>query len=241
MPAVTPQARKRQRVLVVEDDPALRAAYGQFFDETHAEEFRATLVADADQALAVIGEEPVDVIVLDWNLPGLPGAAFAKALRASAKTRSIGIIMITARKSGAETVQALAAGADDYLSKPFDWDVLLARLRSLARRNSLSFAGRLTKSFPGLELDLDADRLTLDGRYVRLAPKELALFQILISRPGITHSHSFLWEAVWGFESDRWMHTLKAAVSELRRKLGRKWGARLTSRSGLGYVFDPAA
>lgn len=238
---MTPPSRKRQRVLVVDDDPALRAAYGQFFDEAHADEFQATLVADADQALAVIGAEPVDVIVLDWNLPGLPGAALAKALRASAKTRAIGIIMITARSSGAETVEALEAGVDDYLSKPFDWDVLLARLRSLARRSTLSFSGRLTKTFPGLELDLDAGRLTLDGRYVRLSPKELALLQILVSRPGITHAHAFLWEAVWGYESDGWMHTLKAAVSALRRKLGRKWGDRLTARSGLGYVFDPAA
>lgn len=238
---MTSASRKVQRVLVVEDDPALRAAYGQFFEEAHAGEFRATLVADADQALQVIGEEPVDVVVLDWNLPGLPGAALAKALRASAKTCSIGIIMITARKSGADTVQALAAGADDYLSKPFDWDILLARLRSLSRRSSLSLSGRLTKTFPGLELDLDAGVLTLDGCRVRLSPKEFDLFKILVSRPGVVHSYPFLWEAVWGCESDGWMHTLKAAVSELRRKLGRKWGGRLTSRSGAGYVFDPAA
>ncbi|MFI5360627.1 MAG: response regulator transcription factor [Elusimicrobiota bacterium] len=232
---------KRRRILVVDDDPALRAAYREFFQEKHAEEFSASLVADAEQALSVIAAEPVDVVVLDWNLPGLPGAELAKALRSSAKTRSIGIVMITARGSSRDAVSALQAGADDYLSKPFDWDVLLARLRSLSRRSELTFGGRLTKSFPGLEFDLDADRLTLEGRHVRLAPKELELFRILVSRPGLVHSQAFLWEAVWGHESDHWAHTLKAAVSVLRQKLGRKWGDRIRSRSGLGYVFEPPA
>jgi DNA-binding response OmpR family regulator len=234
-------SRKRQRVLVVDDDPALREAYREFFVETHVDEFRATLVADADQALAVIGKEPVDVVVLDWNLPGLPGAALAKALRSSAKTREIGIIMVTVRDSNADSVRALQAGADDYLSKPFDWDVLLARLRSLSRRRELSFGGRLTEMFPGLEFDPGADGPVLDGRLVRLAPKELELFGIFVSRPGITHSCSFLWEAAWGYESANWAHTLKAAISALRRKLGRKWGARISARSGRGYVFDPAS
>ena len=233
--------RKRQRVLVVDDDPALREAYREFFEEAHADEFRAAFVADADQALAVIDREPVDMVVLDWNLPGLPGAALAKALRGSAKTRAIGIIMITVRTSSADEVQALQVGADDYLSKPFDWNVLLARLRSLSRRSELSLGGRLTEMFPGLEFDLDAGRLVLDGRRVRLAPKELELFRIFVSRPGVIHACSFLWEAAWGSESDNWTHTLKAAVSALRRKLGRKWGARISARSGLGYVFDPAA
>jgi DNA-binding response OmpR family regulator len=121
-----------------------------------------------------------------------------------------------------------------------DWEDLLTRLHRLFRRSSPRFGERSTETFSGPELDLDGDHFTIDGRRVRLAPKELELFRIFVSCPGITHPHSFLWGSVWGRESDACERTLKATVSSLRRKLGRKWGARISSRS-YGYVFDPSA
>lgn len=231
-------ARRTQRVLVVEDDPALRDAYRKFFDEFHGGEFKATLVRDGEQALGVLGHEPIDVIVLDWNLPGISGVDLAKALRAHTKTRSIGIIMVTAKTAVAETVRALEAGADDYLPKPFDWSLLLARLRSLSRRCEYTLGEHLTKSFEGLELDLDADRLKVDGRDVRLTPKEFQLLTIFLSRPGIVHAYAYLWEAAWGYESDGWERTLTVTMSALRKKLGPKWSERLKAHPGRGYLFD---
>src|SRR5665213_4514666 len=114
--AMTAHFCKRQRVLVVDDDPVLRAGYRRFFEEGHSGEFRPVLVADAEQALTVLGQERVDVVILAWNLHGLTGIEFAKALRDGSKTRSIGIVMITSRKSSADMIRALAAGADDYLT-----------------------------------------------------------------------------------------------------------------------------
>lgn len=229
---------KRRRVLVVEDDAELREAYRRFFEQQHPEEFSSMLVPDGEQALGVVRDGPVDILVLDWSLPGISGASLAKAMRAHATTRAIGILMVTAKSSSAETVFALDSGADDYLVKPFDWSVFLARLRSLARRAEVTLERRMSRRFPGLELDLDADRLVLDGALVRLTRKEMGLLKIFLSRPGVLHGHAYLWEAVWGYEADGWEHTLAVTLSSLRGKLGSKWGARLQSHKGVGYVFD---
>jgi DNA-binding response OmpR family regulator len=151
----------------------------------------------------------------------------------------LGILMVTAKSAAAETVFALESGADDLLAKPFDWNVLLARLRSLARRSELSLELHLTKSFPGLELDLDADRLKVDRVPVRLTPKEMGLLKIFLGRPGLLHAQAYLWETVWGYEADGWERTLTVTLSSLRGKLGPRWGSRITSHSSRGYVFEP--
>jgi len=235
------RGRHGLNVLVVDGDPAVRRALREFFEKTHAGEIRAEFAADAGAALAVVRRKPVDVVVLDRDLPGLPGDVLVKALRRGARDASIGIIMIAGNDDPEhEVIEALEAGADDCLSKPYDREVLVERIRSLFRRRSLSFGERLAKTLPGLEFDPETGRLAIDGRVIRLDAKELELFRILASRPGITHAHSFLWESVWGGEADGWAQTLKAAIISLRRKLGRKWGARVGARSSFGYVFDPA-
>jgi len=229
---------ERQRVLVVEDDEEMRRFYRGFFNHLQDGEYSVVIVPDGEQALGVLGHEPVDIVVLDWGLPGISGASLAKALRANAKTRAVGILMVTGKSSPAETVLALESGADDHLAKPFDERVLLARLRSLVRRSALSFDHHLVKRFPGLEFDADAERLRVDGRHVPLAPKELSLFKIFLQRPDILHSRAYLWESLWGYECESWDHLLNAMISSLRRKLGPRWGARLKSQKGAGYIFE---
>lgn len=231
------QAINRPKILVAEDEAAAREAYRRFFEELHPDEFSAIIVRDGEQALEILREQPMDVLIVDWALPGISGASLAKALRSHAKTRSIGILMVTARSTAADTVFALQSGVDDYLAKPFDWNILLARLRSLARRTGLTLGEHATRRFPGLELDLDAERLTVDGERTRLTPKELALLKIFLLRPDIVHSQDFLWQAVWGHDSDGRDHSLMACISSLRRKLGR-WGARLRVHKGSGYIFE---
>jgi two-component system phosphate regulon response regulator PhoB len=230
-------SRRRTRVLVVEDDPAMRDSYGRFFRELHPDEFAATLVADGEQALAVLRSAPIDVLVLDWNLPRITGPALAKALRSQARTKSIGIIMVTALGGAPATVSALDSGADDFIAKPFDWSVLLARLRSLIRRSDDAASQRLRKLYPGLELDVSIENIVVDGRSVRLSPKESELFRILLTRPDMVHSRRFLWDAAWGVESEGWEHTLAVTVSSLRKKLGPRWGPRLEVRRRIGYCF----
>ncbi len=229
---------KRHRVLVVEDEEEMRLFYERFFAAHAGEGFQALVVPDGEQALDSLRHEPVDLLVLDWVLPGISGASLAKALRAHPRTRTLGILMVTAMTSPNDIVAVLDAGADDHLGKPFDEKELLARLRSIARRQTFSLEARVQQRFPGLDLNLDSDRLRLDGRDVPLTPKELELLKIFLQRPGMMHTRAYLWYALWDYESELWEHVLTATLSSLRRKLGPKWGAHLTAHRGRGYAFD---
>ncbi|MBI3288219.1 MAG: response regulator transcription factor [Elusimicrobia bacterium] len=228
---------QRQRVLVVEDEAPMREFYRRFFAHLAGEGYSAMITPTAEQALEALALGPQDLVVLDWHLPGITGAHFTKALRAHARTRSMGILVVSALGAPANVVAALEAGADDHLAKPFDEKVLQARLRSLARRRTMSFDAHYARNFPGLELDLNSERLILDGRPVSLSPKEMELFKIFLQRPDVLHSHAYLWEAAWGYESTQWHHVLVATLSTLRGKLGRRWASRLRSIHGRGYVL----
>lgn len=229
---------KLQRILIVEDDPGMREFFVRFFDRLRDEGFTAVVVEDGERALDILQHEPVDLVLLDWNLPGISGEVLLRALRAHPKTRSIGVLMVTGKCSPAEEIQALDSGADDFLAKPFDKEELLARLRSLSRRRELEIGRHQASRYPGLELDPDADLVHVEGRRVNLTPKEMGLLGILLRRPNTLHTYAELWEALWGYESRSWEHLLVVTVSSLRRKLGPEWGARLKSRVGEGYVFE---
>lgn len=231
-------AVKLQRALIVEDDPEMREIYVRFFERLRDEGFTAVVVEDGERALDILQHEPVDLVLLDWNLPGISGEVLLRALRAHPKTRSIGVLMVTGKCSPAEEIQALDSGADDYLAKPFDEDELLARLRSLSRRRELKIGRHQASRYPGLVFDPDADLVRIEGRRVNLTPKERGLLGILLRRPNILHTYADLWKALWGYESQSWEHLLVVTVSSLRSKLGTEWGARLKSRKGKGYVFE---
>lgn len=229
---------KRQRTLVVEDDPEMRALYASLFDRLWDEGFASVIVENGERALDILRREPVDLILLDWNLPGISGQAVLRAVRAHPKTRAIGVLMVTGKCSPAEEIEALDSGADDHLPKPFDENVLLARLRSLGRRRALENVRHPVFRFSGFEFNLDDDLLLIDKERVRLTPKEMGLLGIFLHRPGQLHANGFLWDALWGYESERWEHLLIVTLSSLRRKLGPEWGGRLKCHKGRGYVFE---
>lgn len=228
----------KQRALVVEDDREMREYYRRFFENLSGEGFAAVLAEDGESALDILQNEHVDIVLLDWNLPGISGESLLRALRAHPLTRSIGVLMVTGRCTPAEEIQALDSGADDHLAKPFDEKILLARLRSLTRRRELTFVRQIPARYDGLEFDPVANLLQIDGRRVNLTPKEMGLLGIFLQRPNILHAHTYLWDALWGYESDRWEHLLVVTLSTLRRKLGTKWGPRLKAHKGKGYVFE---
>lgn len=229
---------KRQRTLVVEDDPEMRSLYARLFDRLRDEGFASVIVENGERALDILRREPVDLILLDWNLPGISGQAVLRAVRSHPKTRAIGVLMVTGKCSPAEEIEALDSGADDHLPKPFDESVLLARLRSLGRRRAAGSGERRSFLLPGLEFNLADDLLLIDKVRVRLTPKEMGLLGIFLERPGQLHANAFLWDALWGYESERWEHLLIVTLSSLRRKLGAEWGARLKCHKGRGYAFE---
>ncbi|MBI5623435.1 MAG: response regulator transcription factor [Elusimicrobia bacterium] len=230
----------RHQVLVVEDEEEMQGLYQRFFEQAHAAEFSWLLAKDADSALTRLAGEPLDLVILDWTLPGLPGLAVLKALRQDARTRALGVLMVTGRSSPEDAVEALEGGADDFLPKPFDERVLLARLRSLLRRRQLNMEGHRIYELLGLKWDLDADRLWVDGRRVRLSPKETDLLRVFLERPDMLHSRAYLWDMVWGYEAATWEHILDATLSSLRRKLGPRWGGRLETHKGKGFSLTTA-
>ena len=228
----------QQRVLAVEDDRGMRDFYKRFFSGLYPPEFSASVVKNAEEALDVIHANPLDLMIVDWALPGISGLDLIRALRSHPKTQSLGILMVTARAGADDAVDALESGADDYISKPFEDRVLLARLHSLARRREEIRSQHEVYELPGLKLDVLANKLVADGRTVRLAPKEVELLRLLLARPDITHSSGFLWDAVWGYDTDRWEHILTVTISRLRTKLGPKWGPRIVSHRKKGYGFS---
>ena len=171
---------KCQRVLVVEDEASMREVYRAFFKKRLFPEFEAVIVPDAEQALGILEEQAMDIVVLDWGLPGISGAHLAKALRADSRTRALGILMVTAKTSLGDEIVALESGVDDHMAKPFDENVLQARLRSLSRRRERNFARSQTDLYPGLTADWNAGRITLDGCPIHLTPKEIDLLQIFL-------------------------------------------------------------
>jgi len=216
----------------------MRDVYARIFETLLDDGFAAVIVSDGEQALDLLRLEPVDLMVLDWNLPGISGESLLRALRAHPKTRSIGVLMVTGKCSPAEESQALDFGADDHLAKPFDTRVLAARLKSLRRRRELTLHQVRKLGFPGLAFDLDADLVLVEGRRVHLTPKEMGLLALFLRRPNILQTYERLWDALWGYETERWEHLLIVAMSSLRRKLGEKWGERLKCHKSKGYVFE---
>jgi len=216
----------------------MRGFYARFFAGLAAEGFDAVIVGDTPQALAVLRGEPVDLAVLDWNLPGISGERLLRAIREHPKTRSIGVLMVTGRDSASDEVQALDFGADDYLAKPFEDATLLARLRSLRRRRERSLEPAFPGRFAGLDFDHAAGLVTFGTKSVRLTPKEAGLLWVLLNRPNVRHTPEQLWNHLWGYESTRSRQMLDAAAASLRTKLGEAWGGRIRFIEGEGYVFD---
>lgn len=227
---------RRQIVLAVDDEEEMLRLYERFFATLGGADFRCAVAPDGERALGILAHEPVDLLLLDWGLPGISGLSLVKALRANPKTRDLGILMVTGKGTPNEIVNALDAGADDHITKPFEDNVLLARLKSLARRREATMDQTACRRLPGLELDSDAIRL--DGHPLALPLKELHLLRIFLHRPNVHHTHSYLWNEVWGYESDNWRHILITTISSLRGKLGPVWGKKLQSHRSQGYSFQ---
>lgn len=182
------------------------------------EEGHSVLAVDnGDDAVDQATSSAFDLIVLDVMLPRRSGVDVVRALRALGQTMPV--LLLTARDTGADIVEGLDAGADDYLTKPFAFDVLVARLRALARRPSLQHAATL--GVDDLTLDPAAHTAHRRGQLLPLTRTEFRLLEILLRRPGRVVTRQALMQSVWGFERDVEANTLDAFVRLLRQKIDR--------------------
>src|SRR5580704_10698535 len=180
----------------------------------------------------VLRTEPFDLLLLDLGLPGSDGLKLLKGLRA--RGESLPVLIITARDAVSDRVAGLDAGADDYLIKPFDLDELGARIRALLRRK----AGRSTASLEhlGVVLDPAAHRVTRDGEEIALAPREFALLQLLLERPGVILSRAQIEERLYGWGEEVESNAVEVHIHGLRRKLGAQF---IVNVRGVGYRVRP--
>jgi len=203
------------RILVVEDEPAIAELVAIHL--RHAG-FEATIAADAEEAQAAIDAVLPHLVVLDWMLPGRSGRALAREWRATPRTSGLPIIMLTARAEEADKVSGLDAGVDDYLTKPFSVNELLARIRALLRRRSPEALDAVVEVGP-LRLEPATRRVSAGDREVRIGATEFKLLHFLMTHPDRVHSRSQLLDRVWGDHVFIEERTVDVHIKRLRETL----------------------
>ncbi len=201
------------RILVVDDDPQIRRVLkvtltGQGYEVDEAK--------NGEGALERLRDARFDLVLLDVNMPGIDGLEACRAIREGSE---IAIIMLTVRDNEADTVAALDAGADDYVTKPFKTPELLARIRAALRRtpSSQGPTGRLTLG--SVEVDFDARQVRAHGRRLHLTPKEFDLLRYLAGHANKVIPHRQLLQAVWGPDYGDQVDYLRVVVNQLRKKI----------------------
>ncbi|WP_432570051.1 response regulator [Kineococcus sp. SYSU DK005] len=223
------------RVLVVDDEPGLRRA---LTINLSARGWDVTAVGDGTSALEAAARTHPDVVLLDLGLPDLDGLDVLAGLRGWS---DVPVIVLTARTSSADAVDALDAGADDYVTKPFAMDVLLARLRAAVRRRSAGEGTAVEVVDAGaLHVDLARRTVTRHGEPVKLTPTEWHLLQVLVTNAGRLVTQTELLKEVWGPAYGRETNYLRVYVAQLRRKLEETPSEprHLITEPGMGYRFE---
>nr|WSZ18903.1 response regulator [Streptomyces canus] len=224
------------RVLVVEDDPQLVRA---LVINMQARHYGVDAAPDGATALRLAAARQPDVVVLDLGLPDMDGVEVIKALRGWTR---VPVLVLSARRASEEKVAALDAGADDYITKPFSMDELLARLRAAVRRTeALPLAPETTVvTTDGFTVDLLAKKATRGGHDVRLTPTEWHLLEILVCSPGRLITQKQLLQEVWGPSYGSKTNYLRVYMAQLRRKLEADPAhpRYLITEPGMGYRFE---
>jgi two-component system phosphate regulon response regulator PhoB len=220
------------RILVVEDESAIAELIS--INLRHAG-YEVSIAPTADQAQFEVDRVLPDLVVLDWMLPGQSGIALAKRWRTQARTRELPLIMLTARAEEADKIAGLDAGADDYLTKPFSTNELLARIRAVLRRKAPE-ALETVVEIGGLKLDPSTRRVGRGAQEVRIGPTEFRLLHFLMTHPERVHSRAQLLDRVWGDHVFIEERTVDVHVKRLREALEPVQCARMIETvRGAGY------
>ncbi|QQM45412.1 response regulator [Streptomyces liliifuscus] len=224
------------RVLVVEDDPQLVRA---LVINLQARKYGVDPAPDGATALRLAAARQPDVVVLDLGLPDMDGVDVIRALRGWTR---VPILVLSARRASDEKVAALDAGADDYVTKPFSMDELLARLRAAVRRTKTAPLAQETAmvTTDDFTIDLLAKKATRAGHDIRLTPTEWHLLEILVTSPGRLITQKHLLQEVWGVSQSNKTNYLRVYMAQLRRKLETdpSHPRYLITEPGMGYRFE---
>lgn len=219
------------KVLVIEDDPTV----GEFVKRGLEEQrWTVDLVADGAEGEALARSQPYDLVILDLRLPGRPGPEVLRNLRAWGFERPI--LVLTAQDAIDAKVETLRAGADDYVTKPFAFEELLARVEALARRPRALASPRITVA--DLEIDLDSHQVRRAGQGIELTPKEFLVLEYLARHAGRVMSRTLITEYAWGYHFDPGTNIVDVVITHLRKKVDAAHDRKLiTTVRGVGYVL----
>ncbi len=225
-------------ILIAEDEPAQMELLRYNMESA---DFRTVVATDGASALALIEEETPDLVVLDWMLPEMSGIEVCRRIRGRPETRSLPVIMLTARGEESDRVRGLETGADDYLVKPFSQAELIARIRALLRRSRPALTDEQL-SYGGIVMDIASHRVSRDNTPVQLGPTEFRMLRFLMERPGRVYSREQLLDQVWGRDVYVESRTVDVHIRRLRMALDVE-GAPDIIRTvrGAGYALDMSA
>ncbi len=226
------------RILVVDDDPQIRRVMRVTLT---GQGYEVDDVKNGEAALEKLRDARFDLVLLDMNMPGMGGLETCRAIRAQSE---VAIVMLTVRDAESDKVEALDAGADDYVTKPYTAPELLARIRAALRRTPWTHGPTGKMALDSVEIDFDTREVTSRGRRVRLTPKEFELLRYFVAHPNKVLSHRELLQAVWGPDYGDQVDYLRVFVNQLRKKIEKSPSnpAYLLTEPWVGYRLQlPAA
>ncbi len=227
--------KKNPRILVVEDEQAIREMLA--FTLRRAE-FEVLEAGDTREATEILAGTRPDLLLLDWMLPGISGVDFARRLRREEATRELPIIMLTARGEEESKLKGFAVGADDYVTKPFSNQELVARIRALLRRAGSSREEEILE-IEGLTLDTAGHRVKIRGETVKLGPTEFRLLHFFMTHPERVYSRDQLLDQVWGNQVYIEDRTVDVHIRRLRKALAPfDYDRHVQTVRGSGYRFS---
>jgi two-component system KDP operon response regulator KdpE len=201
------------RILIVDDDPQIRRVLRT---SLIAHGYEIDSARNGEEALDKLREARFDLVMLDVNMPGMSGLEVCRWLRAGS---DVAVIMLTVRSEEADKVEALDAGADDYITKPFGFPELLARIRATLRRASPAEYSRESVHLDDLEINFSSRRVIAGKKEAHLTPKELDLLQYMVAHPNVPIPHRKLLQSVWGPDYGGEVEYLRVFINQLRKKL----------------------
>ncbi len=205
----------RPLALVVEDEAALLTMLRYNLEK---QGFRVEEAGDGQEALTRLAELTPDIVLLDWMLPSMSGIEVCRQIRRRAATRDLPVIMVTARTEDGDAVRGLNTGADDYITKPFNVDALVARMRALLRR-ARTVPSKGVLQFADITMDLTAHRVQRNGRAIHLGPTEFRLLEFFMQHPRRVFAREELLDAVWGLDIHVEPRTVDVHIRRLRKSI----------------------
>lgn len=226
---------QNKKILVIEDEASIRDMLRFALERA---DFRVSVAQDVPSARLRIAEDRPDLILLDWMMPGVSGVEYARELKTAAQTKDLPVIMVTARAEEEDKIRGLNIGCDDYVSKPFSFPELIARINAVMRR-SMPGGEEERLAVAGLQVDAASQRVTAKGEPVRLGPTEYRLLHFFISHPERVYTREQVLDRVWGQSVYVEERTVDVHIRRLRKALEpHGYDGMIQTVRGTGYRFS---